>query len=155
MIFNTRSTLQQSPNELETANRQISNRPPHRGRSTPPQKRKRKDNSNTAADQREEARGEESRGDKMQANAKTLGDVRPSAAVADPGQQRATQEMNERTNETWLFLHQYWRWNSKGTFVLAGCNGHGRTRKADLQGREADHMHGWMDGWMTLEIGRR
>jgi hypothetical protein len=93
MIYNTRSTLQQSPNKLETANRQISNRPPHRGRSTPPRKRKRKHNSNTAADPREEARGEESRGesrgDKMQANAKTLGDVRPSvcpsAAVSGLG----------------------------------------------------------------------
>jgi len=41
----------------------------------------------------------------MQANAKTLGDVRPSAAVSGPGQQRATQEMNEGTNETQLFLH--------------------------------------------------
>jgi hypothetical protein len=41
----------------------------------------------------------------MQANAKTLGDVRPSAAVSGPGQQRATQERTERTNEIWLFLH--------------------------------------------------
>ncbi len=57
---------------------------------------------------REERRGQ-SRGDKMQANAKTLGDVRPwvrpSAAVSGAGQQRATQEWNKRTNETWLFLH--------------------------------------------------
>jgi hypothetical protein len=64
MIYNTRSTLQQSPNELETANRQISNRPPHRGRSTPPQK---KGKENTTATQLqisgEEARGEERRGE--------------------------------------------------------------------------------------------
>lgn len=92
----------------------------------------------------------------MQANAKTLGDVRPSAAVSGPGQQRATQERNEGTNENGSFYTSIGVGIQKGLLSwLAATVTDEREKRTCREGKQTAGMDGWMDEWMTLEIGRR
>jgi hypothetical protein len=148
---------------LETANRQISNRPPNRGRSTPPRKRKRKHNCNTAADQREEARGEERREEEIAEEtrckrmprrlATSVRRRRFRALDSNERRKKGTKERTKMALFTLVLALEFKRGFCPGWLQRSRTN-----EKSGLAGKASrphGWMYGWMDEWMTLEIGRR
>jgi len=138
---------------LETANRQISNRPPNRGRSTPPRKRKRKHNCNTAADQREEARGEERREEEIAEETRCkrmprrlATSVRRRRFRALDSNERRKKGTNERTKHS-SFYTSIGVGIQKGLLSwLAATVTDEREKRTCREGKQTAWMDGWMDG---------